>query len=230
MAIYVYVEPNELDAKIAVNDGAVIFRCTIPNPEAVYADWMILDGSGTEKYDSGTERILENTRTITFFTTALGLGTYLLEISDYSKGYRCEFELTDVKRPSYFDWTIPKKSGENIRVSADEWNAFLDHVNTVRVYCGLNEASFKNVTAHTLTGRNVVTKAEVNAGVVNKNSLISYDNIRDVVDAILGKDDKYMGIGVSSEYESLINIQKGDRISADFFNNLRDAVNSVLKQ
>jgi rhamnosyl/mannosyltransferase len=31
-----------------------------------------------------------------------------------------------------------------------------------------------------------------------------------------------------NEYANLIDIQKGDKLSADFFNNLRDAVNSVL--
>lgn len=229
--IYIYIGPNELDTKIYITDeGVVHFRCTVPNPDATVADWAIYDGGMDYRYASGAEN-LTSSKTISFYTTNIGIGVYLLEVSDYTsqKAYRCEFELSYDVRPSYFDWTIPKESGSPVRVSADEWNAFLDHVNAVRVMCGLTESDFERATSGNLADRNVVTESEVNAGVVANTSLISYDILRQAVDAICGKDDgSVIGIGISNEYADLIDIQKSDKLSADFFNNLRDAVNSVL--
>lgn len=221
-----FVAPSISVKEITENSAEVLFYGT-KSPEYWRLDIYLNDGESADTYQATIwslphEYLFENldkNKEYTVKLTPYGFDNVLIAQATFRVG----------GIPGKFDWTIKKTSGEYIRVSAAEWNAFLDHVNTVRVYCGLDKASFNNVTAHTLTGRNVVTKAEVDAGVVSKNSLICYDNIRDVVDAILGKDGKYMGIGVPSEYESLINIQKGDRISADFFNNLRDAVNSVLK-
>lgn len=50
-------------------------------------------------------------------------------------------------RPSNFYWTHSFSSGENVNISATEWNAFTSKINEFRVYKGLGNASFTTVTS-----------------------------------------------------------------------------------
>lgn len=147
----------------------------------------------------------------------------LIDGSVYTTGIY-PVEITD-ETPTAFEWSIPKVSGKPIRVSASEWNAFLDAINKVRKYQGMTEAPFTKVRSYTLIGRNVVTKSEAKG--IDSRCIISYKNIRQAVDAILGSDD-YMGIPIDNEYSAIIDLQKGDNLSAAFFNGLRDALNSSM--
>lgn len=128
--------------------------------------------------------------------------------------------------PIVFEWEIPKESEERLRVSASEWNAFLDKINEVREYQGMPTINFKRVVSCPIEGRNVVTKSEANS--LNSRCIISYAIIREAVDAILGSEE-YMGIPIENKYSELIDVEQGDRISAEFFNNLRDAINSSIE-
>ena len=232
--IYIYIEPNELDTKIYINEenGAVHFRCTMPNTEATVADWAIFDGEGSQRYDSGSETVNSSTNTISFYTTSIGIGVYLLEVSDYisQKGYRCEFELSYDARPSYFQWTIPKESNNRLRISAEEWNAFTKKINDVREFYGLDAVNFTEAKSYKLEGRNVITKKEAEEKNIESNCFITFEIMREAVEAIIGGDNS-SGIpsSVSADDMEIIDIKQGQGLSALFLNKIVDVLNEIIK-
>lgn len=48
-------------------------------------------------------------------------------------------------RPDDWEWWSTIRSGRQIEITADEWNAFCDHINAFRVYQGLSEYDFTTV-------------------------------------------------------------------------------------
>lgn len=100
-------------------------------------------------------------------------------------------------RPDYFSWTYTKRSGRAFNLTADEWNELTSNINEVRRYRGYSNYSF--TTAY--SGDNFTAKMYNQA-----------------VNAIKG---------ISGYGTYIYTVSKGEEVTADLLNDLRDELNAV---
>lgn len=124
--------------------------------------------------------------------------------------YSCEFEL-EVERPKDFKWTIPKISGQPLRLSASEWNAFTKKINEFLKYKGKTTINFTSAVSAGLPQGAVVGG---NHG-LSEGKVISAKMMNEAVNAIAS-----MGGDVSE-------VVNGTPVTAEFFNNIVDVLNSI---
>lgn len=105
---------------------------------------------------------------------------------------------TDAGRPEDWAWWSTVAKGEEIKLSAAEWNAFTERINEFRVYAGLSEYSFTTA---------VSGSTKISASIVNQ--------ARTAISAISGH-----GTLPSAAVS-------GNPITAAFFNGLESALNFV---
>lgn len=106
-------------------------------------------------------------------------------------------EVETPTRPDYFSWTYTKRSGRAFNLTADEWNELTSNINEVRRYRGYSNYSF--TTAY--SGDNFTAKMYNQA-----------------VNAIKG---------ISGYGTYIYTVSKGEEITADHLNDLRDELNAV---
>ena len=102
-----------------------------------------------------------------------------------------------ISRPSNFEWTNAKVTGEAFNLTAAEWNSFTARINAFRTYKGLSNYSF--TTAYT---GDVFTAA-------------MYTQAQTAIKGIAG-----YGTGIP-------NAVKGGAITADHFNKIRNELNAI---
>ena len=102
-----------------------------------------------------------------------------------------------IPRPNNWSWNSNVSSGNQIRISANEWNSFCSRINAFRQYKGMGNYSFSNVSSG----------SQIYASTVNQ--------ARSAIGEISGSG------GLPS------NVQSGSIITAYFFNQLRNALNAI---
>jgi hypothetical protein len=86
-------------------------------------------------------------------TSGLASGTYEVKISTHygdiwcvdadGNGYSISTTLVlDSQRPENFEWTYPKLAGQDVNITAVEWQALTNKINEFRRYCGLTDFAF----------------------------------------------------------------------------------------
>ena len=110
-------------------------------------------------------------------------------------------------RPDYFEWEAPKISGETFNITADEWCGLLNNINNVRVYKGYSEISSTSDPS-AITRFYYPSKGDKMLASMYNQCIYAFEN---------------MGLLDYSSYRVL----KGDPITADAINFLRDTINSV---
>lgn len=68
-------------------------------------------------------------------------------------------EEPDPERPEDWEWWNTIKSGREIRIEADEWNAFCERINEFRVYQGLAEYDFTYVESGDPISADIINEA-----------------------------------------------------------------------
>ena len=64
-------------------------------------------------------------------------------VDEYGNGYSIATSLTiDSARPDNFYWTYPKMQGQDINITAVEWQSLTNKINEFRRYCGLADFAF----------------------------------------------------------------------------------------
>lgn len=121
-------------------------------------------------------------------------------------------ELTNGK-PTSFKWAIAKVSGQPLRVSASEWNAFTNKINEFLKYKGKSTVSFTTVLSGGLVGRNVGTSADGLSA--DSPKVISKKTLNEAVDAL----NSMLADGNKIAYPT--------GISASFFNDIVDKMNNL---
>lgn len=113
-----------------------------------------------------------------------------------------------------FAWTIPKKTGENIRLAASEWNNFIGRIKKRLQSTGVAYSkAFTTAVSGGLVGRNVGTAADGLS--IDSPKVISKSILCEAVDALnamLPEDER---------------ISYPTGISASFLNNIVDKLNSI---
>ena len=104
----------------------------------------------------------------------------------------------EAERPKDWYWWSDVSSGAEIDISAEEWNAFTARIDEFRVYDGVGEyGNYVKVSGGTEISKTIVNRARA--------AMIPLDKT----------------VSLPSAVES------GDTITAKFFNDLKDALNSV---
>lgn len=106
--------------------------------------------------------------------------------------------ITDNQRPSNWNWTNSFVSGQNINITATEWNNFCSRINEFRRYRGYGNYSFTQVSRN----------QDMRASVANE--------ARAAIQGI-------SGYGAYIPY-----IYSGNNISVSYFNTLRSELNSII--
>lgn len=86
-------------------------------------------------------------------TSGLASGTYEVKISTHygniwcvdadGNGYSISTTLVlDSQRPENFEWTYPKLAGQEVNITALEWQSLTDKINEFRRYCGFADFAF----------------------------------------------------------------------------------------
>ena len=114
-------------------------------------------------------------------------------------------------KPTSFKWAIAKVSGQPLRVSASEWNAFTKKINEFLKYKGKATINFTSAVSAGLPQGAVVGG---NHGLSN-GKVISASIINEAVRAL-----KSMGASVSE-------VASNQPITADFFNDIVTKLNSI---
>lgn len=123
--------------------------------------------------------------------------TYLIEFSN--------------GKPTSFKWAIAKVSGQPLRVSASEWNAFTNKINEFLKYKGKTTINFTSAVSAGLPQGAVVGG---NHG-LSEGKVISASIINEAVRAL-----RSLGVSVSE-------VSRNEPVTADFFNNLVTELNSI---
>ena len=110
-------------------------------------------------------------------------------------------------RPDYFEWDTPKISGGTFNITADEWCGLLNNINNVRVYKGYSEISSTSDSS-AITRFYYPSRGDKMLASMYNQCIYAFEN---------------MGLLDYSSYRVL----KGDPITADAINFLRDTINSV---
>ena len=110
-------------------------------------------------------------------------------------------------RPDYFEWGAPKISGGTFNITADEWCGLLNNINNVRVYKGYSEISSTSDSS-AIARFYYPSKGDKMLASMYNQCIYAFEN---------------MGLLDYSSYRVL----KGDPITADAINFLRDTINSV---
>lgn len=125
--------------------------------------------------------------------------------------FSTESESSSSNRPNKFEWDKPKVKGQPFNITAEEWSNLLDNINAVRVYKGYSE---------------VGTTTTPNSGIVK----FYYPKPNDPFYATNYNQCLYafntMKIITDTQYAEYA-VKKGDFITADAINFLRDTINSV---
>lgn len=101
-------------------------------------------------------------------------------------------------RPEDWEWWNPIRSGGDINISANEWNAFCERINEFRDYCGNSQYSFT---------------------AVKRGDYISAAIVNQAIRAIQGMSPPTAPPGQASSGTT--------KVSAAFFNGLKNALNSI---
>lgn len=110
-------------------------------------------------------------------------------------------------RPDYFEWGAPKISGGTFNITADEWCGLLNNINNVRVYKGYSEISSTSDSS-AIARFYYPSKGDKMLASMYNQCIYAFED---------------MGLLDYSSYRVL----KGNPITADAINFLRDTINSV---
>lgn len=184
-----------------------------PRPtRSEFADYIIYEKVSADRYDSDSFE-LDTTTEVIWEKECYGLkpGTkYVVEISYDGTTYSDTFQTLNDK-PSNFKWSISKMSGQPLRVSASEWNAFTKKINEFLKYKGKTTINFTSAVSAGLPQGAVVGG---NHG-LSEGKVISASIINEAVRAL-----KSMGASVSE-------VASNQPITADFFNDIVTKLNSI---
>lgn len=111
-----------------------------------------------------------------------------------------ETEPEEIERPDDWYWWHDVSPGEPVLLGAEEWNAFCDHINAMRIYAGAREYGFDRV---------------------REGGNIRAWDINEAFYAIIGTP------GFGEKYIPKRTVVAGDPISASYLEGLRKAINAV---
>lgn len=119
----------------------------LSNPQNTYDSFRVRINSGSWKYISVDPDYTGSDSGNYNFTGLLCGTSYTIDgEAEYGGTWYTVTSLntsTDpCTRPSNFEWTYPKISGQDFKLTDDEWNAFLNRINDFRDYKGLSLYSF----------------------------------------------------------------------------------------
>ncbi|MDI4647409.1 hypothetical protein [Cohnella hashimotonis] len=141
---------------------------------------------------------------LTSATNVLFSSSYAYVSSNQLKSF-IKYNLTDLPRPSNFEWDIPKVQGENIHVTKAEWDKFISRIDAFREYLEMINTSTSAITV---------------------GERLKANTYRQAVWAL-----RDMGYGWSLELvvgtSEVSNLQNATSIKASHFNQLRDELNSI---
>ena len=100
-------------------------------------------------------------------------------------------------RPDYFEWVYLKAQGEDVYITAGEWNALQDNINEVRAYKSYSDYSFTRAYSGDDITATMYNQCISAINTISSSSLLSYK------------------------------VNAGDALSAEAINNLRDFINGV---
>jgi hypothetical protein len=153
--------------------------------------WKTWDGgSGIYTYESSFAFTVPDYNTTYYFQ--LQTENSWGEKTDWSEWY--PFTSGTSARPDSFEWDVAKVSGEDVNVTATEWNKFTVRINEFRQYKELTDYVFTTV----------ATGDAISAVIFNQ-----------AIGAIMPM------------YTTYGDMQAGWDIYADYFNNIRDHLNSI---
>lgn len=202
------------DVSVSGTTAVITFTTSIlPSAGTTSADWRVFDVETEELVKSGYDDFeFDNGKAIVVITvTKLTAGnSYIIEV-DYDGEVYSEIFDVESDKPSAFEWDIPKTSDKTLRLSASEWNKFTKKVNEWLKAKGEIAVSFTVAVSAGMPQGAVVGG---NHG-LEKGKVISAEIINEAVTAL-----KSIGAGVNK-------VSKNERLSAEFFNNLVDEMNSL---
>ena len=202
------------DVSISGTTAVITFTTSrLPAAGTTAAEWRVFDVETEELVNSGYDDFeFDDRKAIVVITVKkLTIGnSYIIEVEYDSEIYSEVFDV-ESDTPSYFEWDIPKASGQPLRVSASEWNAFTSKINEFLKYKGKSAVAFTKAVSAGL-GKGAVVGG--NHG-LSEGKVISAKMMNEAVNAIAS-----MGGDVSK-------VVNGTPVTAEFFNNIVDVLNSI---
>lgn len=202
------------DVSISGTTAVITFTTSrLPAAGTTAAEWRVFDVETEELVNSGYDDFeFDDRKAIVVITVKkLTIGnSYIIEVEYDSEIYSEVFDV-ESDTPSSFEWDIPKASGQPLRVSASEWNAFTSKINEFLKYKGKSAVAFTKAVSAGL-GKGAVVGG--NHG-LSEGKVISAKMMNEAVNAIVS-----MGGDVSE-------VVNGTPVTAEFFNNIVDVLNSI---
>ena len=125
---------------------------------------------------------------------------------------------------SSFSPVAGETKGENgaiyFYLTAKEWNGFTKRINAVRAVKAYSEYDFTEAESSGITGRNVATDADN----LKPNQKVSADIVNEAVEAINEM------LSSDKQIDTVMSNNPSYKVTAAFFNSLKDALNSLIKQ
>lgn len=202
------------DVSVSGTTAVITFTTSrLPAAGTTAADWRVFDVETEELVNSGYDDFeFDDRKAIVVITVKkLTIGnSYIIEVEYDGEIYSEVFDV-ESDTPSSFEWDIPKASGQPIRLSASEWNAFTNKINEFLKYKGKSAVAFTKAVSAGL-GKGAVVGG--NHG-LSEGKVISAKMMNEAVNAIAS-----MGGDVSE-------VVNGTPVTAEFFNNIVDVLNSI---
>ena len=202
------------DVSVSGTTAVITFTSSVlPLAGTTAADWRVFDVETEELVKSGYDdfEIKRGKAKVVITVTKLTVGkSYIIEV-DYDGNTYAEIFDVEAAKPTSFKWDIPKASGQPIRLSASEWNAFTNKINEFLKYKGKSAVAFTKAVSAGL-GKGAVVGG--NHG-LSERKVISAKMMNEAVNAIAS-----MGGDVSE-------VVNGTPVTAEFFNNIVDVLNSI---
>ena len=142
--VYINFDVNSLKVKpqlanLTASAQGNTVSCEVTLIDPAFHNEIIVSADGNEVTRFMSERYSSD---ISWQMQVSGDGEHIISVTAEVDGIntntaKCAVFITNEERPPFFEWDIPKISGERVYISSGEINRLIDNINSVRNYRGL---------------------------------------------------------------------------------------------